>query len=236
MAATARDLAHPASRARQPSSTVVGVAGAVTVVMLWHMHEVATVRPGPIHTAIDVGVMTAAMMTLLIGGSARLVAERALPERRWRAVGEHTLGFATTWFACGVIASGLVQTVQTALSPPIVFGTLLAVAGVWQLSDRRRRVLSRCGHLPVAPLRGWRSSSGNLRAGHRDAISCMPGAGVPMLAMAAAPGVVAMSIVLAAHVSEWVPGHQRFEEVRARRPASAYLALAVANLVFVIAR
>jgi predicted metal-binding membrane protein len=200
------------------------------------MHEAAPSTPGHLHTAIDSAAMTAAMMALLIGGSAELVAERSLPSRRWLAVGEHVLGFVAIWIAFGLVASGAVQTMELVLSPAIIFGVLLVIAGIWQGSDRRRRALGRCGRLPVGPLRGWRASRRNLLSGVRDARSCVPGAGLPMLAMAAAPGIVGMTIVLFAHLSEWAPGPQRFAEPRSRRPVPVYFALAAANLFFAIPR
>jgi hypothetical protein len=61
--------------------------------------------------------------------------------------------------------------------------------------------------------------------------SCLPACGASMLAMAAAPGVASMTIILVAHVSEWAPGRNPFARSRDRRPVPAFIALAAANLL-----
>jgi hypothetical protein len=52
-----------------------------------------------------------------------------------------------------------------------------------------------------------------------------------MLAMAAAPSMPIMAVLLAAHLAEWAPGRNPFARERRYRPLLAYAALALAALI-----
>jgi hypothetical protein len=155
----------------RPGTKVVIGAALATAGLLWHMHDPGTTVPGPVHTTLDSAVLTAAMMTLLLGASVNLVAERSLPQRRWLFVAEHIAGFVTLWLFFGVAASILARVAEGFVPRRLVFASLLGVAAVWQLSMTRRGFVERCGRLPLAPLTGWHASARTYLSGLSDARS-----------------------------------------------------------------
>lgn len=219
-----------------PETLLAIVAVVLVAVLVVHVHH--RHRPAGLwspHDAIDGAALMSAMMLPLAGPSARVVAERSLRHRRVIGIGEHAAGFSALWFLFGLPAVIAVQVMAHAVAPTIVFGNLVVAAALWQLSAHRRRYVDRCSRVRVAPPSGWRADLRTSLSGTMQAASCVRSCGASMLAMAAAPHPAVMGLVLAANFSEWAPGPNPFDRTRHRRPAIAYLALAVGALFVALA-
>lgn len=168
---------------------------------------------GGVHGIAEMALLMAAMMLPLAALSVGVVAERSLPRRRSRAVAEHALGFGLVWLAFGLAA----VPVATALP----FAVWLAVAVAWQLSPMRARYAARCGRVRVAPV---------VVGGVDQGLRCVRTCWASMLAMAAAPHVALMAVVLGINLLEWAPGPNPFSRRRRHRPAVLYAGLVLLSL------
>lgn len=208
-----------AAPARVVLGAVVMAAG-----LLWHGGgHPGRAGAGGLHAATETALLMAAMMLPLAALSVGVVAERSLAARRSRAVAEHAAGFGLVWFGFGLAA------VPVASAAP--FAALLALAVAWQLSPLRERYAARCGRLRTAPPSGWRAETATVVGGVDQAMRCVRTCWASMLAMAAAPHVGLMAVVLGISLSEWAPGPNPFAGRRARRPAALYAGLLVLSLV-----
>lgn len=226
------------SRARRSPEVAIYVLTVVLVVaMLVHRHH----GPGGpdynlVHRVTEEAAMMAVMMMPLAGSSARLVAQRSLRSRWMRSVCEHVAGFASVWFAYGLVAALAVQLLRDSLGSTVVLVELLTGAAVWQLSSVRRRRAERCARLRTAAPSGWRADVGSALAGGGQAGRCVTTCWASMLAMVAAPHPLVMGTVAAANLSEWARGPDPAGPARRRRPAAIYLALALGTLLVTAAR
>jgi predicted metal-binding membrane protein len=186
------------------------------------------------HPPVHMAALMAGMMMPLAISTAHVVAERSLRSRRLRAVTEFLAGFASVWFAFGLFAIATVRVVGTLLGSSGAFGILLIVALLWQLSWRRRRYAEACGRVHVGPPTGWRSDAHTMVAGAAQALRCIKTCWASMLAMAAAPNMLLMIIVLGANLAEWAPGRNPFARVRRLRPLPVYASLVAGSLLSLV--
>lgn len=203
------------------------VSAAVVLVAAIAVHGGGHVGHG-LHGTAEAALMMAAMMLPLAALSVGVVAERSLPARRSRAVAEHAGGFALVWFAFGLAAVPIANALgdMTAWA----FPALLAVAVVWQLSSTRARYAAQCGRLRTAPPTGWRGDAGVVVSGVDQALRCVRTCWASMLAMAAAPHLLLMAVVLGINLLEWAPGRNPFARSRRRRPALLYAGVVLLSL------
>jgi hypothetical protein len=207
----------------------VAAAGFAAVVALAaHGHDAKSLVGGATaHTALETGLMIAAMMLPVAALTVPLVMQRSLPSRRLVAVGEHAVGFGLVWFTFGVavaIAFGAVSGNGGLLVP---FAIVATAAAGWQVSRRRSIIVRRCGRLRCSPPRGPRSDIGVAVAGADQAVWCLRTCSLSMTAMVLAPHPAVMGLLWAANLSEWAPGPNPFGRSRRIRPAIALGLLAV---------
>lgn len=221
---------------RLPNLLVLPVAVLLGAALVWHGHKSGTPSSQlSFHGLVDSAALLAVMMIPRTGSSVRLVSERSLPARQVPAVGEYLAGFTAVWFGFGLGATLLVQLALLIFPTTLVFSVLVAAAAIWQISARRRRLIEMPGRLRVAPPTGWRADVYTTLAGTMQGLRCLRTCWASMLAMAAAPNMPLMSIVVIANLSEWVPGKNPFGPRRRFRPALAYIALS-AGSIFVALR
>lgn len=212
--------------ARQWEAFVIVPSAVAGLALVAHGHG----SGDDLHGAVDGAALMAAAMMPLAARSAALVAERALRYRRTLAVVEYAAGFAAVWFLMSLVTMRVVAVAAGAVSPAMVFLVAAAVATGWQLSPARRRLVDRCGRLRTGAPTGWRADMGALRCGVDRGVRCLFTCWASMLAMAAAPGLLLMAVILAANLSEWAPGPNPFARHRRARPALAYAALGLVAL------
>jgi predicted metal-binding membrane protein len=215
---------------------VASTGFAIAIVLAWHGQGHMGATTQSLHAGLETAALMAAMMTPLAAPSAAVVAECSLRRSRLRTVAEHTAGFAALWFVVSIVAVGAVRLVSLLVASTLVFAAALLVAAGWRASSTRRRYLRRCGRVRVSAPTGWPSHAGALAAGVDQAVACVRTCWAAMLAMAAAPGLSVMLVVLGVNLSEWAPGVDPVDTGRRRREVAAYGAMAAATIVVALSR
>jgi hypothetical protein len=224
-AALRAGLARPPT-SRSPTAAIWVVAGTLVGALLLHDHGRSDAALSA-HAMSEGAAMVAAMMMVLAAPSAEVVAQASLRVRWKRSVAGHLAGFTMVWFAYGILAVVIVTLLRRVIDPWVVIAVLATVAAVWQLSGTRGRYVDRCSRVRLAPVTGWRADVGTTVGGMHQAARCVTTCWASMLLMAATRHPVAMAALLVVNLSEWAPGPNPFNHARRRRPAAAYLALAV---------
>jgi len=162
------------------------------------------------------------------------VRERTLRHLRVAAASEFSLTYVAAWFAIAIVLLALARPITHAWDGTLVFGLACVGLAVWQLSDTRVRVATRCGPSFCPQPSGWRSHLGASWGGAREAGSCARSSGGSMVLMVLAPALGLMVLVWVIHVWEMRPGRDPFIEARTAQPAIAYAGLAVSTLAFTL--
>ena len=175
-------------------------------------------------------LMVLAMMLPMAAPQARLVALRSLWPRRHRSAVVFTVGVVGVWLAVGAALTTAVA--WLGVDPSVrLAATLLVLAGGWQVSPLRRRLLRRCGSVRLRAADGRAADLDCLAAGGRAGALCVAGCGAAMVPMAVAPmdgsGLVLMAGVLVVLLRERASGPNPAARVGRPQQALALLGLAV---------
>lgn len=197
----------------------VGAAGVIAALPL--LVHGATAGAGVVdgHRVAEGAALMSLLMMPMGASSARYRRTRTLRRRRRRAVVEHLLGFAGTWFVGSAAMLALVRATASFVDADVLFVLVVVCAMAWQFSNRYLAVASRCPALPVGPPSGWRADLACVEVGGRAALSCARACWLPMIAMVAAPGPVPMVAVMLGMLWEWAPGADPMPRSRRTRGA-----------------
>lgn len=145
------------------------------------------------------------LMTIAMMGPAALAGVRhtglnSLWWRRYRAMGEFSVGYLAVWAAFGAVSLAVLAATPQVRGWPGA-AVALGAACFWELTPMKRRSLRDCHRSVPLPPSGWRAEVGAVRFGLRNGVACLGSCWCLMLAMIVFPEHNVLGTVLLTGIS-----------------------------------
>jgi predicted metal-binding membrane protein len=188
--------------------THAGSTGGLAAICQLHLHQAR----GPVGPGLEVvrwvgpPAMVLAMMLPAIRPALDHVRHQCLRSRRTRAVAEFLVVYTAVWVAAMAGSAIALGAIRDRLSADLVGDPALALgfalAAVWQLSGRRRRLLRRCRRGDPLAVRGWGADRDACAFGGRYGLRCVATCwGLMLVAFVAGPLALVTMAVAASYIA-----------------------------------